>query len=140
MERSTRDTFAALLLGGGLSGVLYWTGGYLALALVTGVCWGCGLKLTLHVGDSYPAYATGETWADERWTGLSVGLVSLAAFVGVSPTLPVSAALRFGLGILVVGAGFLAYAAGTLAVLERVADGSNATRSSAGASYPAGDD
>lgn len=40
-------------------------------------------------------------WADKRWTGLSVGLVTLAALVGVSPTLPIAADLRFGLAFLV---------------------------------------
>ncbi|MFB6195500.1 MAG: sterol desaturase [Haloplanus sp.] len=119
MERSTRDTLTTSLVGGGIGAGLYWLGGHVSLALVTGVCWACGLKLTRHIGHRYSAYATGETWADKRWTGLSAGLVTLAALVGVSPLLPISNELRLGLGALVVGAGLVAYTAGTLAVLER---------------------
>jgi predicted membrane channel-forming protein YqfA (hemolysin III family) len=126
MERAIRDTLVALLIGGGISGGLSWLGGHISLAAVTGVCWACGLKLTLRIGHLYPAYATGETWSDKRWTGLSVGLVNLAALVGVSPMLSLSSELRLGLGLLVIGAGLVAYSAGTLAVLERVEDDSGA--------------
>ena len=120
MERTIRDTLVALLIGGGISGGLYWISGHISLALVTGLCWVCGLKLTLHIGYLYPAYATGDTWTDKRWTGLSVGLVILAALIGVSPMLPLSNELRLGLGFLVIGVGLVAYSAGTLAILERV--------------------
>lgn len=79
MERTTRDTLIAFLVGGGISAVgLYW--GYPSLAVVTGLCWAGGLKLTLRIGHLYPAYATGETWADKRWSMLGVGLVSLAGY------------------------------------------------------------
>jgi hypothetical protein len=124
MERTTRDTLISLLVGGGFSAGLYWLAGHISLALVTGLCWTCGLKLILHIGHLYPAYATGETWADKRWTGLGIGLVTLAALIGVSPMLPLSNELRLGLGFLVTGAGLAAYSAGTLAVLERIEDSS----------------
>ena len=127
MERTVRDTLVALLVGGGLSIGLYWLGGRISLAAVTGLCWACGLKLTLHIGQSYPTYATGETWAEKRWTGLSTGLVTLAALIGVSPMLPISNELRLGLGFLIGGAALVAYSAGTLAVLERVKPDPNAT-------------
>ncbi|QLD90648.1 sterol desaturase [Natronomonas salina] len=130
MERTRRDSLIALLIGGGISGSLYWLSGYLSLALVTGLCWVCGLKFSLHIGHLYPAYTTGNTWADKRWTSLSVGLVTLAALIGVSPMLPISNELRLGLGFLVLGAGLVAYAAGTLAVLERVEGDSNETTTS----------
>ncbi|SFT01286.1 sterol desaturase [Halostagnicola kamekurae] len=130
MQRTARDTLVALLVGCAVSIGLYWIGRYPSLALVTGLCWVCGLKLTLHIGNRYPAYATGETWNDKRWTGLSVGLVTLAALIGVSPLLDVSDELRLGLGFLITGAGFVAYATGTLAVLERI-DGDSAGASAA---------
>ncbi|WP_049926388.1 hypothetical protein [Halopiger goleimassiliensis] len=133
MERSIRDTALGVLVGAAIAGGLYWVGDAVSLALVAGLCWAVGGKLTLLIGDRFPAYATGESWADKRWTGLSVGLVTLAAFVGVSPYLPISSELRLGLGFLVVGAGLVAYAAGTLAVLERVdgdADAASAPRDS----------
>lgn len=119
MHRPPRDSLLALLVGAAITTALYWLGGYLTLALVTGLCWTGGLKLTLHIGHRYPEFATGGTWTDKRWTGLGVGLVILAGLVGVSPTLHISNELRLGLGFLVMGAGFVAYPAGTLAVLER---------------------
>ncbi|WP_435115005.1 hypothetical protein [Halolamina sp. C58] len=48
----------------------------------------------------------------------------------MSPALPVTEELRFGLGILVVGTGLLAYTAGSLAVLERIEDGDGASAAS----------
>ncbi len=140
MERAVRDTLGAVLVGGATSLGLYWLGGHVGLALVTGLCWACGLKLALRVGHLYPAYATGETWADKRWTGLSVGLVSLAALVGLSPALPLSNELRLGLGFLVAGAGLGAYSAGTLAVLERVEGDPRTTSASSGRRYSTDDD
>ncbi|MGQ3412098.1 sterol desaturase [Natrinema sp. LN54] len=140
MQRARRHTLIALLLGGGIGAGIYWLSGYASLALVAGLCWACGLGLTFRIGRLYPAYATGETWADKRWTGLSVGLVTLAALTGVSPALPISEELRLGLGFLVTGAGVVAYAAGTIAVLERVEDSSTGASSNAGTSYSADDD
>lgn len=139
MERTSRDTVSALLIGGGISGGLYWLTGYISLALVTGLCWVCGFKLTLLTGHLYPAYSTGDTWADKRWTGLSVGLVTLAALLGVSPLLPISDELRLGLGFLVLGAGLVAYSAGTLAVLERVDDDSGLATTATPESPPSTD-
>ena len=130
MKRAVRDTLIALLVGGGLGGGLYWLGGRIGLAVVTGLCWACGLRLTLYIGQLYPTYATGNTWAEKRWTGLGAGLVNLAALIGVSPMLPVSNDLRLGLGFLVGGAGLVAYSAGTLAVLERVESNPNGAASS----------
>lgn len=140
MGRANRHTLIALFLGGGIGAGLYWLSGYASLALVAGLCWACGLELTFRIGRLYPAYATGETWADKRWTGLSVALVTLAALTGVSPALPIAEELRLGLGVLVTGAGVVAYAAGTIAVLERVEDASAVAPSSAGTSYSADGD
>lgn len=129
MKRAVRDTLIALLIGGGLGGGLYWLGGRISLAVVTGLCWACGLRLTLYIRQLYPTYATGNTWTDKRWTGLGAGLVNLAALIGVSPMLPISNELRLGLGFLVGGAGLVAYSAGTLAVLERVEGNPNGAAS-----------
>jgi hypothetical protein len=139
MNRALRDSIAGAGAGVAVGAGLYWLAGDASLALVAGLCWAAALKLVRHVGDRYPAYATGESWADKRWTGLSVGLLTLAALVGVSPTLPVSNELRLGLGVLVLGAGLLAYTAGTLAVLERVVDGDGA-RTASRDTTPSADD
>ena len=137
MKQTVRDFLVGLTVGGGLGGGLYWLSGHPILAVVTGLCWACGLKLTFSIEHRYPAYATGDTWADKRWTGLSVGLVTLAALIGVSPVLPLSDELRLGLGFLVGGAGLVAYSAGTLAVLERVERNSNVSSSNSGTAYSA---
>ncbi len=135
MDRTIRDSLVTLLVGGGISGGLYWIGGHISLALVTGLCWACGLTLTFHIGHRYPEYTTGGTWADKRWTVLSTGLVTLAALIGVSPMLPLSNELRLGLGFLVIGASLVAYSAGTLAILERVEDNSTVTPTNSGTPY-----
>lgn len=135
MDRTIRDSLVTLLVGGGISGGLYWIGGHISLALVTGLCWACGLILTFHIGHRYPEYATGGTWAAKRWTVLSTGLVTLAALIGVSPMLPLSNELRLGLGFLVIGASLVAYSAGTLAILERVEDNSTVTPTNSGTPY-----
>ena len=61
---------------------------------------------------------------------MSVGVVLLAAFIGVNSLHPISNELQLGLELLVVGAGTVAYTAGGLAVLERVEDTSSATSTS----------
>lgn len=122
MRRTTRDTLAALLVGGGIGGGVYALDGTVGLALAAGACWAAGLAVTLRIGHLYPTYATGEQWTDRRWTALSAGLVSLAALVGMGATNPGTGELRLGLGVLVGGAGLVAYATGTMAVLERTTD------------------
>lgn len=125
MERTRRDSLISLCVGGGISVGLYWLIGDVSLAFVTGLCWACGIKLTFHIGDLYPAYTTGDTWADQRWAGLGIGLITLASINGLSPMLSLSNGLRLGLGLLVIGTGFVAYTAGTLTILERVEGDSN---------------
>jgi len=120
MERTIRDTLIALVVGGGISGGLYWLAGHVSLAVATGLCWAIGLKLALHSRYLYPAFDVGDTWSSNRWSALAIGLINFAALLGVSPMLPISDELRLGLGFLVVGVGLVAYSAGTLAVLERV--------------------
>lgn len=140
MRRTIRDTLIALPVGGGVCIGLYWVGGYLSLALVTGLCWTCGLTLTLHIKYRYPEYTQGVAWTDKRWRGLGVGLVTLAALIGVNPMLPISDELRLGLGFLVIGAGLVAYAAGTISVLEQVHGNSNTAVSASSTAYsPDGD-
>jgi len=119
MEWRSVHLLAGFVLGVVVGAGQYWLVGDVGLAVVTGVLWAAGLLLTLRVGRLYPSHATGETWRDKRWTGLSVGLITLAALVGVSPTLPVTGELRLGLGLLVLGAGFAGYVSGTLAEVER---------------------
>jgi drug/metabolite transporter (DMT)-like permease len=88
-----------------------------ALAAVTGLCWGGGVALTLRHLDSPLGTSTGG-WSVARWSGAFAGALTLAATVGVSPSLPVSNDLRFALGSLVVGFGVLVFNLGGAMVLD----------------------
>jgi len=139
MENRTRNTLLAALVGIAVGAGLFPFVGDALLAAVAAACWAVAVKLVLRVGRLYPAFATGEDWTDRRWSGLGVGVVALAALLGVSPTLPVSAELRLGLGVLVVGAGTAAYTAGTLAVVERH-DGPGAGSAGSDGAYSSAED
>lgn len=119
MNRRSLHWGAGFLVALVISGGVYWVIRDSVLATVTGVTWGSGVLMTLRIARQYPSHITGGSWSDQRWTGFSTGLVTLAGLIGVSPTLPISAELRLGLGLLVIGAGFAAYTAGTMAELER---------------------
>ncbi|MFB6202026.1 MAG: sterol desaturase [Halorhabdus sp.] len=60
---------------------------------------GAGLSVTYLL----PQTADGQDWVHARWSGAAGGLMALAATLGVSPTLPISADLRLALGLFVVG-------------------------------------
>lgn len=105
-----------------VSSGLYWFVGNIGLAAVTGLTWGSGLLITLRIARQYPSHTTGDTWADKRWTGVSTGLITLAALVGVNSMLPISVDLQFALGLLIIGVGIVGYTTGTMAELERSAE------------------
>jgi len=119
VTRTSLHWLAGVFVAVVISGGLYWLISDAALAAVTGLTWGSGLLITLRIARQHPSHTTGEGWRDTRWTGLSTGLITLAALVGVSPALPISPDLRLGLGFLVIGAGFVGYTAGTMTELER---------------------
>ena len=102
-----------------VSGGLYWLVSDFGIAIATGITWGVGLLLILRISRLYPSYTTGTAWNDKRWTGLGTGLLTFAAIIGVSPTLPISTELRLALGFLVLGAGTVGYMTATMAELER---------------------
>ena len=120
MIRTSLHWLTGIFVVVAVSSGLYWLIGDVALAAVTGLMWGSGLLVTLRIARQHPSHTTGEEWRDKRWTGLSTGLITLAALVGVSPALPISPGLRLGFGFLVTGAGFVGYTAGTMAELERI--------------------
>ena len=139
MDRSTRDILVALVIGGGVTGGVYAIAGHPVLAGVAGLCWAGAVALALHVKHLYPAYWTGEGWTDRRWSGLGNGALLLAGLIGVGPLLPVTNGLRFGLGILVLGTGFVTYMTGMLAVLERTDVETGATSSGPDEGQQSGD-
>lgn len=70
-------------------------------ATMVAVFWALGLGLTMQ----YLAQYTGANreWRIARWSGAAGGLVTLAATLGLSPTLPITSDLRLALGIFVLG-------------------------------------
>ncbi len=105
----------ALLVGGGC----YWFVDDAMFAVVTGLVWGVGLALAIRADQERSFSTTGADWRIDRWIGLGVGGITMAALLGVSPSLPISAELRLGLGVLVIGTGLLATATAMLAEAER---------------------
>lgn len=122
MTRSSIQRLVGLVVAVIVGVALYWLVGNVGLAAVAGTIWGIGIAIVLYIARQYPSRVTGTAWTDKRWTGLGVGLVTLASLVGVSPTLPISADLRLALGILVLGAGTVGYVTGSVAEMEREAD------------------
>ena len=119
MTRTSLHWLASIFVAVVVSSSLYRLISDVALAAVTGLMWGGGLLITLRIARQHPSHTTGEGWRDKRWTGLSTGLITLAALIGVGPALPISPDLRLGLGFLIIGVGFVGYTAGTMAELER---------------------
>ena len=111
------------LLGGAIALVIgsscYWLVGDPVLAAVTGVVWGVGLAFTARAAQYHPSSTGVSNWESARWIGLGVAGINLAALIGVSPSLPISAELRLALGLLIIGTGLLATATATLAEKER---------------------
>jgi len=120
MKRSVAPFIGSLAIALTLGSGLYWLVGDVGLASVTGIVWGSGVALSIHLYRSYPSLGAEPTWERKRWVGVSSGLITLAALIGVSPTLPISAELRLGLGVLVIGTGFVGMVTASLAELERV--------------------
>ena len=100
------------------------------LAAVSGLVWGVGLALTARSARHHPSSTGVTNWRSARWVGLGTGGITLAAILGVSPSLPISPELRLALGLLIIGTGLLATATATLAEIER-------TESTATADKPA---
>ncbi|RJX44270.1 sterol desaturase [Halonotius aquaticus] len=119
------------LLGGATGLVVgsgcYWLVGDPILAAVSGLVWGVGLALTARSARHHPSSTGVTNWRSARWIGLGVAGINLAALIGVSPSLPISAELRLALGLLIIGTGLLATATATLAEVERQGDTATTT-------------
>lgn len=122
MDRTLAHRLVGLGVGGAVAGGLGWLTGVIALALVTGACWGIGVGVALRVRRLSPRLTVGDGWTDVRWTGLGIAVVTLAAVLGVPPALALSPTLRLGLSVLVLGVGLAGYATAAMAELERRTD------------------
>ncbi|WP_136686715.1 hypothetical protein [Halorhabdus amylolytica] len=65
-----------------------------------------------------PQTGRSDDWETARWSGAAGGLMALAATLGISPTLPISADLRLALGLFVVGSWLTAVNVGLALGLE----------------------
>lgn len=119
MNRAHLHRAAALLVALVVTGGLFALAGAAPLAVVAGACWGVGVGVGLRVRRLDPGVPNDDGWSDVRWTGLGVGLVTLAALVGVAPGLDLDPGVQFGLSVLVLGAGLAGYATATMTAVER---------------------
>lgn len=122
MSRGLLGPFAAVALGGAAAGAGVWFVGDYLFAGAAGVCVAVGVGLLVYIQRHYPHRTTGEGWRDGRWTGLSVGVVNLAALVGLATVEPSPATLA-GAQVLVILAGTVGYLGGSLAEMERESAG-----------------
>jgi len=120
MIRSRVQYAGSLIVAVVVGSVLYGLVGDVSFASATGIIWGTGVALSIHLYRSYPSLDAEPTWERKRWVGVSTGILTLAALLGVSPSLPISTELRIGLSVLVIGTGFAVMATTLLAELERI--------------------
>ena len=134
MRRPTLHRLASLGLSTLATGGAYWLGIDVLLSGSLGLCVGGVALVLLRVHREFPDRATGDTWADKRWTGLSVAVVNAVALLGLG-MVPVSADYRMALSVLVILVGLFGYGAGSMAEMER-----DRTRSERGDSAAPADD
>lgn len=109
--------FGSLLAGVLGGGAVAWVGVGLPLAAVIGLCVATSAFVLGRIYREYPDRATGDSWADKRWTGLSVAVVNAAALVAVQA--PTTDTYPLAAGILIVLVGLVGYASGSMAEMER---------------------
>lgn len=90
--------------------------GDLHLGGALGLCVTASALLLLRVRRDHPDRMTGDTWADKRWTGVSNGVVIVAALAG---SLGATGPERFGLLTVPLATGVVGYVAGSLAEMDR---------------------
>ena len=133
MRRPTLHRLGSLALGVLAAGAAFRLGIDAPLSGSVGLCVGGVALVLLRVYREFPDRATGDTWADRRWTGLSVAVVNAVALLGLT-MVPVDAEYRMALSVLVILVGLFGYCAGSMAEMER-----DRTRSERGEAVPADD-
>jgi len=118
MRRPTLHRLASLGLGALAAGGAYWLGIDVLLSGSLGLCTGGVALVLLRIRRAYPDRWTGDTWADKRWTGLSVAVVNAVALLGLD-LVPVGADYRMALSVLVILVGLFGYGAGSMVEMER---------------------
>ena len=118
MRRPTLHRFASLVSGALAAGGAYQLGIDVLLSGSLGLCVAGVALVLLRIRRAYPDRATGDTWADKRWTGLSVAVVNAVALLGLT-MVPVDAEYRMALSVLVLLVGLFGYCTGSMAEMER---------------------
>ena len=118
MRRPTLHRLASLGLSTLATGGAYWLGIDVLLSGSLGLCVAGVALVLLRIRRAYPDRATGDTWADKRWTGLSVAVVNAVALLGLT-MVPVDAEYRMALSVLVLLVGLFGYCTGSMAEMER---------------------
>ena len=118
MRRPTLHRLASLVSGALAAGGAYQLGIDVLLSGSLGLCVAGVALVLLRIRRAYPDRATGDTWADKRWTGLSVAVVNAVALLGLT-MVPVDAEYRMALSVLVLLVGLFGYGTGSMAEMER---------------------
>lgn len=118
MRRPTLNRLASLVSGALAAGGAYQLGIDVLLSGSLGLCVAGVALVLLRIRRAYPDRATGDTWADKRWTGLSVAVVNAVALLGLT-MVPVDAEYRMALSVLVLLVGLFGYCTGSMAEMER---------------------
>ncbi|PSP52462.1 hypothetical protein BRC67_04300 [Halobacteriales archaeon QH_3_68_24] len=118
MRRPTLHRLASLVSGALAAGGAYQLGIDVLLSGSLGLCVAGVALVLLRIRRAYPDRATGDTWADKRWTGLSVAVVNAVALLGLT-MVPVDAEYRMALSVLVLLVGLFGYCTGSMAEMER---------------------
>lgn len=117
MDRRIR-WLAALTLGVAIGGGTYWLVADPLFSAVVALFWTVGTGLSIVY--LLPQTGRADDWEQARWSGAAGGLMAMAAILGVSPTLPISADLRLALGVFVIGIWLAAVNVGLALGLETV--------------------
>jgi len=117
MLRSALRWTGSLVLGVLAVGVAYRFGVDLSVSAVIGLCVAASALVLVRIAREYPDRMTGDSWADKRWTGLSVGVINVAALTAMWA--PDTGEAGLGLGVLVLLVGLFGYATGSMAEMER---------------------
>lgn len=118
MRRPALHRLASLVSGALAAGGAYQLGIDVLLSGSLGLCVAGVALVLLRIRRAYPDRATGDTWADKRWTGLSVAVVNAVALLGLT-MVPVDAEYRMALSVLVLLVGLFGYCTGSMAEMER---------------------
>ncbi|EMA55096.1 MULTISPECIES: hypothetical protein [Halococcus] len=123
MNRFRAWVLAAVVGIGVGGGTFAWLVSDLTLAFTLALVYTVGTRLLVEYGSTMPGLIYGDDWQAVRWNGAATAFVMIAAFVGVSASLPVSGGLRLALELLVLGVGWTGLFFGIAMARDQAATG-----------------